>query len=341
MSPKAFSRLFFITLAAVAAAVCLWATAPSYAPDKAFGEKLSPGLLEKINDVAVMSIEHEGDAVTFVKDSAGNWSLMESAGYPADKERLRNALIGLAGLEKIEPKTALPEYYADIGVEDSGVNAKSYLVTLLDADGGQLLNLLIGKSTSGIRWNGQGYFVRKPDEAQSWLVRGAADVTGGMLSWVKTGLFDFYESEISRIAFVDETKKREAVFRRATEFSKMEPVWASDGFFMKSDAYIDTMLKTIAGMDFSAVEKRPDDLAQRTPFLSAVVETNDGLTAYLFFYLEKDVPYLAVTFNAEETAPEDVKAHAAELENRHKAWLYKIHGAKLAAILPFLPIAAQ
>lgn len=47
MSPAAFYRLCFATLAAVIAAVALWLGAPSYSGDKAFGQKLAPDLLEK------------------------------------------------------------------------------------------------------------------------------------------------------------------------------------------------------------------------------------------------------------------------------------------------------
>lgn len=38
--------------------------------------------------------------MTFQRDGEGSWTLVEADGYPADRERIRNILIGLAGLEK-------------------------------------------------------------------------------------------------------------------------------------------------------------------------------------------------------------------------------------------------
>ena len=335
MSPSAFYRLFFATIAAVVAAAVLWIGAPSYTADKAFGQKLAPDLLEHINDVAVMSIEHGKETETFVKGTGGNWFLMEMSGYIADKERIRNALIGLANLEKIEPKTALPEYYPDIMVEDAGENAQSYLVTLLDADGKTLLNLLVGKSTSGIRWNGQGYFVRKPDEAQSWLVRGSADVTGGALTWMDTELSAFKEADMESVTIVDATKKREATYKRADRFSKMQPVSASDNYFMKSTAFVDGMTKALSSMNFTAVERRTSDWDKLDPYLSVMIETYDGLTQYFFVYLIDDVPFAALSFRASDSASDKVKNYAAALEKGFAEWVYRVPAEKASAISPF------
>ena len=335
MSPAAFSRLCFATLAAVIAAAVLWVESPSYSVDKALGQKLAPDLLEKINDVAVMSVEHGGETTTFVKGTGGNWFLMEASGYIADKERIRNTLIGLANLEKIEPKTALPEYYPDIQVEDAGTDAQSYLVTLLDANGETLLNLLVGKSTSGIRWNGQGYYVRKPAEAQSWLVRGSADVTGGALTWMDTELSAFKESDMDSVTIVDFAKKREATYKRADRFSKMQPVSASDNYFLKSAAFVDGMTKALSTMNFTAVERRPADWDKIDPYLSVMVETYDGLTQYFFIYLINEVPFAALSFRAADSASDTVKNYVAALQKGFAEWIYRIPAEKTAAVSPF------
>lgn len=338
MNPKSFYHLLFATAAAVIAAVALWIYSPSYSTDKAFGEKLAPDMLEKINDVAVMSVEHGGETTNFLKDAAGNWFLIEAENYPASKERIRNVLIGLANLEKIEPKTALPEYYPDIAVEDAGEKAQSYLVTLLNGEGQTLLNLLIGKSTRGISWNGQGYFVRKPDEAQSWLVRGSADVTGGMLTWLDTELASFAQEDIASVSFIDSTKKREVRFKYDTNLSELHPEYGSDGYFQKSDRYVDRMTKALTSMDFVNVGRRPAGLEKLTPYLSVRVETNRGLLQYFLVYLINDTPYAALDFHALAGASESVKSYAKTLKTGFEPWIYQIPASKLRAIDPFLPL---
>ena len=129
MNPRSFYKLLIATALCLISAVTVWILTPKYSAGTFFGEPLLPGLMEKINEVEVISIEHTGKTLTFLKDSGGDWTLMEVNGYPADKERIRNALIGLAHLEKIEPKTALPEFYSDLQVEDnSSEKSKSYLL---------------------------------------------------------------------------------------------------------------------------------------------------------------------------------------------------------------------
>ena len=65
MNPKSFYHLLFATAAAVIAAVALWIYSPSYSTDKAFGEKLAPDMLEKINDVAVCPLNTAEKQQTF------------------------------------------------------------------------------------------------------------------------------------------------------------------------------------------------------------------------------------------------------------------------------------
>lgn len=342
MHPRSFYKLLTAAVIAFAAALSVWILTPEYSAGTFFGQPLIPGLMEKINDIEAVSIEHGGKTMTFLRDGAGSWTLVEADGYPADKERIRNVLIGLAGLEKIEPKTALPEFYSDLRVEDN-MNEKSgsYLVTLLTNEGNPLTRLLVGKQTNGISWNGQGYFVRFPDDAQSWLVRGNVDVTGDMRSWLAVRLLPLVKGRTSSITIVDGTKTREAVYKRTAPAMAMQASFLSDGHFIISADFIEKMENALTAFDFEDVAVRPGDLAEETPFSSAFIETFDGLNIYLFFYLVDSKPFAAVSFAPAANADAKVKAEAAELEKRHSKWLYQMPEETVSALLPFLSLPEE
>lgn len=100
MHPRSFYKLLAAAVIAFAAALSVWILTPEYSAGTFFGRPLIPGLMEKINDIEAVSIEHGGKTMTFQRDGEGSWTLVEADGYPADRERIRNILIGLAGLEK-------------------------------------------------------------------------------------------------------------------------------------------------------------------------------------------------------------------------------------------------
>lgn len=341
MHLRSFYTLLIASSIAFIAAVCVWTLTPEYSAGSFFGERLFPNLMERINETEVVSIEHNGETLTFLRNDNGDWTLMEANEYPADKERIRNILIGLSNLEKIEPKTALPEFYPDLQVEDASEKGKSYLVTLLDAEGEQLTSLLIGKNISGVSWNGQGYFVRFPNDAQSWLVRGNADVTGDKLTWLSSRILPLEKGRISSITLIDKTRTREIVFKRTSPETPLTPFFLSDRFFIASADFIEEMETALTSFDFKDVIQRPENLEEDTPVSSAMIETGDGLNIFMFLYLRDSKPYIAVSFDIGDKASEKVKKEAASLEAFHQKWLYLMDNEKIMVLLPFLPLPQE
>ena len=342
MSPRSFYKLFILSFLSLAGAVAVWILTPEYSSGSFYGRPLLPDLIDRINDIEVISIEHGGKTMTFLHNAGGNWSLMEEDGYPADKERIRNMLIGLARLEKIEPKTALPEFYTDLQVEDNTAeNSKSYLVTLLNAEGEQIAGLLVGKNISGVTWDGQGYFVRFPNDAQSWLVRGSVDVTGDKHTWLPVRILPLVKGRTASVTIVDGTKTREIVYKRADPSLPLQMTFRSDPYFVISRDFTEGMEKALTSFDFENAVRRPADLEKETPFTSLMLETVDGLTAYISLYLIESQPYAAVSFATSDEAQEPVQKEAEELESLHGQWLYQMSPETISALLPFLSVKKE
>ncbi|MBX3388584.1 MAG: DUF4340 domain-containing protein [Phycisphaeraceae bacterium] len=163
-----------------------------------------PGLKEKINDVASVTILKNSGSVTLARTGSGEnaaWTVVAKDGFPADIERLRSTLLQLGNLELSVPQTSNAEFYPKLGVQevavlpkDAGDAAKKAaapgaLVELKDSAGRAIGSLIIGNAAdignaTLERPMETGQFVRRPGSTQSWLTRGTVYVDSEPMNWV-------------------------------------------------------------------------------------------------------------------------------------------------------------
>ncbi|MEQ8659812.1 MAG: hypothetical protein RLW62_03250, partial [Gammaproteobacteria bacterium] len=121
--------LALVTLVVIAGA---WKVTQDKAPQTEVSRsQLYAGLLDRLNDIERVRLTN-GDTETVLARAGERWLLASKDGYPADGSAVRRAVLQVAGLRVVEPKTASPERYARLGVQD------------VDADGadGTLVELL-------------------------------------------------------------------------------------------------------------------------------------------------------------------------------------------------------
>jgi hypothetical protein len=172
MKPRTLVLLALATLLSVLAAVVVESRQPANLSGTG-GGAVFPDLAGRINDAAKIvvqtavgkfAVEHKGDG----------WAVADKYDYPAKFDVVKQTLVGLAQLRTIEAKTAEPSLYPRLEVEDAtGKDAKGELLTVEDGKGGKLASLILGK-----RRFARGadraveLYVRKPEEARSWLAAG-------------------------------------------------------------------------------------------------------------------------------------------------------------------------
>ena len=185
-------RLLLITaLAALAIASSLWLSARRSAPPSSSGARVLPGLAIRLDAVSGIEIEGAGPKplVTLARKD-GHWQVVESGGYPADEPRVRRLLVALGDLEVLETKTADPERYAALGLEDlATATAKSLRLTLAGAAGTP--KLVVGKAAgthgSYVRVEGAGPalearpLLEVPRAPRDWLARALLDITSARI----------------------------------------------------------------------------------------------------------------------------------------------------------------
>jgi hypothetical protein len=118
MSRKHFSLLLAVTLV-VAAAVLLIPGKTSRDSDVQH-VLLIPDLQKQVNDLDRLRVSGPGgEPIATLLRGDGSWRVEETNGYRADWNQIRTLLADLAQAEVVERKTANPDYYTRLGVEDT------------------------------------------------------------------------------------------------------------------------------------------------------------------------------------------------------------------------------
>ena len=182
-----------ITLAVIAAVVVVAAALlqrgdRAQTPSAETSARLFPGLADKLNSVATISVKN-GDKEFSFKKTATGWDLPDKGGYPAKPEEVRKTLVSLVELRQGEAKTSKPDLYSKIGVQDpdgkkpeAGATAPT-LFTLKDDKDVVVASAIVGSQKYG---SPPGTYIRKTGEAQSWLAVGQLEVPGDPIRWLDT-----------------------------------------------------------------------------------------------------------------------------------------------------------
>jgi hypothetical protein len=184
MNGRTLAILGASAVLAVGAAVMVVRSGGDRAAEQQSGGLIFPDLPPRISDVALLHIRRGGGEFSIRREGDG-WQIVEKAGYPARFDRVRDAVVGMAELRALEPKTSIPERYAQIGVQDpensQSTAQSSTLLTLKDASGAVLASGIIGNPRQG---SPPGVYLRRPGEAQSWLAEGRLELPGDFTQWI-------------------------------------------------------------------------------------------------------------------------------------------------------------
>ncbi len=178
------------------------------------GTLLFPQAASKAADVARVVIQQGDKKLTFTRlvspaktsrTETSQWGINEKDNYPALDDKVRALLRSVINATSIETKTASPELYEKIGVDDptkrppppAPADAQSvpkdqkkdpnYLVSLADSSGANIASLIIGKKQDAANWDPEKAttYVRPADQAQSHLVRATFTIAMEPIEWLK------------------------------------------------------------------------------------------------------------------------------------------------------------
>lgn len=256
----------------------------------------------KASIVEDITIKTQEKAVNLVK-AGENWTVdIDGFFFPASVSRIENLLDQLISLKRAKVITENPDIWQSL--ELSGPKAQR--ITLHDAGGNTILDLLVGKSDPG----GRGNYVRKEagttviltDRSMSFYLNAEASF------WSHLRLFpqDLEGRDIMRITL--EMDERHYTLLQETREGRVSWIYEESDELKLSDAGVDNLANSLAG--FEGTEFLPSDRVQSSATLAEIT----------FVTIENDEYTLTVGEKAEEEDRYPVSLKRSELKYLAAEW---------------------
>lgn len=309
---------------------------------------LFPDLKAHLADASRLTIQRAGTTVV-VHKNGDSWGLADKSDFPVDVEPIRKTLLTLSEMETVEAKTKSADAYAKLGVEEpSAPDAKSTLLTLEDASGKKLAELIVGKNHESKNYGAPGEsYVRKPGDTQSWLVKGQLELREKPEEWLQKKILEVKRDRVrscevrhpsGEVVHAERQTADQTDYTLAgiPEGKELKYPTAANGLASGLE-YVNLDDVVPAGkIDFS-VEPGPTATFSCFDGLEVVVQCKeqDGKTYAQFtakFVAPAPAPEPAAAPDASQPAatpparksPEDVQKEVAEFNARHGKWTYVI-----------------
>ena len=232
-----------------------------------------PDLMARINDVAALALE--GPEADFALRFDGErWVVPDLADFPADFDKVKKTLIGLAELRTIEEKTADPERYGALGLAapDADEGGGTW-VRLHDGDDGTVAALMVGNPGRG---GADQVYVRRDGEAETWLARGELDLGDTPNAWVDTMIVRLEPDRVRRVVITHADGETVELARETRDAESFDLVNMPEDATLRSPLTLDNVGRSLAFVRFDDVAAASAGPAPGEGESTAVFETFDG-----------------------------------------------------------------
>ncbi len=276
MDSKRFPILAGIAvLAIIIAAVLLGRRGPE-AEGSLVGAPVLPGLAERLNDVERLRFVRAGaqEALTVERREHG-WVVAERDGYPADPSKVRLSLMNLGETKQLEGKTANPERYGQLGVQD--IDADGATGTRIEIDGeGVEHRLIVGNQASG-----EGTYVRRAGEAQSLLATGNLVPDPEVGPWLERVITDIPSSRIRELELAKDDARPLRVYKESSDDANFTVADLPRGREVMSPYVANGLASMLSGLNLEDVARDREDGHGELPLHRATYRMFDGVVVEL------------------------------------------------------------
>jgi hypothetical protein len=299
------------------------------------GSALVPDLAAALGDVErVTVVKANGETVATLEKRPDNWVVADKHGYVANAAKLRQALTAIAEARILEQKTANPELYARLGVEDlTAANAAGVSVALTAA-GRELPTIILGNA-EGSKYR----YARLAGEAQSYLIDRNPDVPRAAAQWLDSLIVDVRGDRVREVTITHGDGEVVRLSKASPELANFEVAGVPAGRELSYPGVANVIGNALRELNLEDVEpaSAPADKPTTVEF-----RTFDGLVVHItgsknsdtsWITLEASVdaaqatPPPAAAEGAAATAPAaDPNAEAARINAKVGGWRYKIAG---------------
>ena len=316
MTPKLVTGLAITAVLCVGGAYLSYQANNVYVPRVGVGEKVLAGFAEQVNDVAIIKVEQGHEKFLLVK-KAGVWQVKDT-GFPVSAVKVKQALLGLVGLSKLEAKTANPKKYLLIDVDSPGKkDGRGRRFTLSDEAGKQISQIVLGKTLTGKAGPGRdAQYVRLSIEKTSWLVLGSVDATTALTSWVEPRFLKLDVDSVTygRIEFDGEKVEVRRTGKSDSGSSLFELLEVPEGRKTRTSTTIKFVATDLVNLDL--IDVRPKKVGRKISSKS-FVELDGGLKLSFTLVEEGEKGWVSVNVVAsgsDDSAGKAIRARTAGWE---------------------------
>ena len=287
-------KVLILAVAAIAVlAVALLLTQRATSSRTKPASVLYPDLKSELASITAVQVFKAGDAQTVELARKDNqWVVTERAGYPANTSKVNKLLIALSEAKPVEEKTANPENYPTLGVED--LKELSASGTRLELQGvSSPVNLIVGKS-AGTR----GAYVRRAGESTSWLIDQNLDVSDAPGEWLRTSIIDVGADRVQSVTVATEGAKPYTVEKSARADADFRTTAVPKG--KKADTFtVNGFASALSHLNLSDVHAAREFEGGK-PSSHATVRTFDGLVVDVDGWTKDGKHFIAVRTSYDE-----------------------------------------
>ena len=288
-------------LAAVIAAVAVKTeTGDSAIPGE--GELVFPDLLSRVDEVRRIRAVSGGETFTLAHDGE-RWTMPERGGYPAVADDIHKLVVGAAGLQRREPKTSDPARYSRLGLDDPAESGSgSIRFTFEDGAAEALADFIVGnRESSRIDLSLSEFYLREPEDAQSWLVEGKLSVSRDPVEWLEREVLRIDEPRVRAVRVRQAGGGRLDVSRTRPDDEDFSLDNAPPGHEIESRWRVNDVGRGLANLRFEDVRRAAGE-ADTGPGFSAELLTFDGLAVHVDTWREDDESWLRIRASFDEGA---------------------------------------
>lgn len=303
-------------------------------PGDSAGQRLFPRLEQKLNDIIRIRVEHRGEAYEVVKKGA-QWQLRDKGGYPVLFERVKPLLLGIALLEKVEPKTGKRENYARLGVEEPSAGSANMRLSLYADANNPVASLIVGAIRRGLIAGGRdGIYARVSGEPRAWLVAGDLELPQTAVDWVDRQIIQVKPKAVRRVTIRHPDGSDLVVERPRQGAPAFAVVNIPAGGALKDGFDVNVLARGLAGLKMDDVLVRSDAGLPEAQAVAAVFETWDGLQVTAHTLEHEDEIFVWFDIGAAGLDMSDLSKvrmtqnDTAGLRSRLEGWVYRIPRAR-------------
>ncbi|MEM9384424.1 MAG: DUF4340 domain-containing protein [Pseudomonadota bacterium] len=252
---------------------------------------LLPALKPAVNNIDSIRLNAGDQEITLDRGETG-WSIRERDGYAAQVGRVRELLLTLAEATVLEEKTSDPENYAALGL------ASPTTVTITSDAFDEAQEVSIG---NGAR-RGSATYVRRGNEAPTWLVSGSISAQADTLSWIDPIILDVPGERIQSATITHADGEVVRIEKASPQEIGYDVLDVPEGKELRYDAIANPIGSTLATLRLEEVSSA----AEGSPLDDSELLTNvryatfDGLILEVQTYDGGDAQWLTLAASVDE-----------------------------------------